>query len=58
VENIIKKAKERVIEWQKTGAGTKFAPPPPPPPLQGEYDPPQQPPPQQESEEERNKAER
>ena len=45
------------MEWQKTGAGTRFAPPPPPPPLQGEYDPPPVPP-AQDSEEERNKAER
>lgn len=57
VDVIIRKAKDRVMEWQKTGAGTRFAPPPPPPPLQGEYDPP--PVPQaQDSEEERNKAER
>lgn len=46
------------MEWQKTGAGTRFAPPPPPPPLQGEYDPPQFPQAPQDSEEERNKAER
>ena len=46
------------MEWQKTGAGTRFAPPPPLPPLQGEYDPPQFPQAPQDSEEERNKAER
>jgi hypothetical protein len=34
VDIIVKKAMTRVIEWDKTGAGTKFAPPPPPPPLQ------------------------
>jgi len=27
-----------VIEWDLTGAGTKFAPPPPPPQPQGELD--------------------
>ena len=46
------------MEWDKTGAGTKFAPPPPPPPAQGDYDAPQPLPNQHESEEERNKAER
>ena len=29
---------ERVIGWDATGAGTKFAPAPPPPPLQQDYD--------------------
>jgi len=56
VDEIIKKARERVLEWDKTGAGTKFAPPPPPPPPQGDFDQPQQV--YQENEEERNKAER
>ena len=38
VDQIIKKARNRVIEWDKTGAGTKFAPPPPPPPPPGDFD--------------------
>lgn len=38
VDQIIARARTRVIEWDKTGAGTKFAPPPPPPPAQGDYD--------------------
>ena len=33
VDQIIQKARTRVIEWDKTGAGTKFAPAPPPPPV-------------------------
>ena len=45
---------DRVISWDKTGAGTKFAPPPPPPALQDEYAPKQE----EADEEERNKAER
>jgi len=32
LDGIIKRAQDRVIEWDKTSAGTKFAPPPPPPP--------------------------
>jgi len=47
-----------VIEWDKTGAGTKFAPPPPPPPPQGEFDHNSAHQHYTESEEERNKAER
>lgn len=58
VDAIIKKARDRVIEWDKTGAGTKFAPPPPPPPMQSEYDPINPPENQNMNEEERNKAER
>lgn len=58
VDQIIQRARERVLEWDKTGAGTKFAPPPPPPPPQSEYETPAPLWAQQESEEERNKAER
>jgi hypothetical protein len=58
VEAIIKKARARVIEWDKTGAGTKFAPPPPPPPPPGDFDPSQVPQDRVDNEEERNKAER
>ena len=58
VDQIIGRARARVIEWDKTGAGTKFAPAPPPPPLQSEYDPPHLQQAQQESEDDRNKAER
>lgn len=59
VDQIIKRAFDRVIEWDKTAAGTKYAPPPPPPPVSGDYDPPQNPSAlTQENEEERNKAER
>ena len=39
VSQIISKARERVIDWDKTGAGTKFAPAPPPPPLQSDFEP-------------------
>ena len=53
---IISKARERVIDWDKTGAGTRFAPPPPPPPPQGDFDLPHQH--TMDNEEERNKAER
>lgn len=38
VDQIMKRARARVVEWDKTGAGTKFAPPPPPPPAAGDYD--------------------
>jgi len=31
IDQIISKAKERVIGWSKTNAGTKLVPPPPPP---------------------------
>lgn len=58
VDLIISRARGRVLEWDKTGAGTKFAPAPPPPPLQSEYDPPHLQQAQQESEDDRNKAER
>lgn len=56
VEKMLNKAKEKVLLWAKTGAGTKFAPlPPPPPPSQNEFDntQPQQ---NQQSEEERRNA--
>ena len=42
VDQIVQKAMERVIGWDATGAGTKFAPAPPPPPLQQDYDAPPQ----------------
>lgn len=59
VDLIIKRAHDKVIEWDLTAAGTKYAPPPPPPPPSGDYDPPAQPVNAgQENEEERNKAER
>lgn len=58
VDQIIHRARERVIAWAKTGAGTKFAPPPPPPQPQGEFEPMMAHNQVQESEEERNKAER
>jgi hypothetical protein len=32
VDVILKKARQRVIEWDLTGAGTRLAPPPPLPP--------------------------
>ena len=44
---------DRVLSWDKTGAGTKFAPPPAPPAMQDDY-----PKPEEADEEERNKAER
>lgn len=47
-----------MIEWDITGAGTKFAPPPPPPPPQGELEGFGHPQHFAENEEERNKAER
>lgn len=34
VDAIVQRAIERVVEWDKTGAGTKYAPAPPPPPVQ------------------------
>lgn len=58
VDQIIKKARQRVIDWDITGAGTKYAPPPPPPPPQGEFEGFGYPQHYAESEEERNKAER
>jgi hypothetical protein len=33
VDLIVQKAMDRVIGWDATGAGTKYAPAPPPPPL-------------------------
>ena len=56
VDEIIEKAIERVLAWDKMGAGTKYAPPPPPPPLAQDGEPPI--PYQVEPEEERNKFER
>jgi len=32
VEKMLEKAKNKVIEWCKSGAGTNIVPPPPPPP--------------------------
>ena len=53
------RAIDRVVEWDKTGAGTRYAPAPPPPPVQQDGEtPPQSQAAQQESEEERNKFER
>jgi hypothetical protein len=33
VDEIIEKAIEKVLLWDKMGAGTRYAPPPPPPPI-------------------------
>lgn len=56
---------ERVIGWDATGAGTKYAPAPPPPPMSQDYDMPQKSKTDEErkaqekqEEDDRNKAER
>ena len=53
VQGIIQRSIKRVTEWDKTGAGTRYAPPPPPPPVNDDA-----PAPEQQDEEERNKFER
>ena len=55
VDSIVQKAMERVIGWDATGAGTKFAPAPTPPPLQQDYD---APPVAKKSDEERKATEK
>ena len=57
VNQIVERAKKHVLTWNKTGAGTRYAPAPPPPPVNMDGD---MPPPQvnDDNEEERNKFER